>query len=196
MQQWLAQATTRRLGRYYERLWQFAVTHAPGVELVAANLPIRVGGHTLGELDMLLRDRDGVHHLELAIKLYLGPQHGDGHDPAHWLGPGSTIGWTANLRISASISYRCPAALNAATFWRVWTFSISVRTCGWAATCCIRGPAKRSPRPARIRCTYAAAGCINAIGQRYPSTPRRVLAALAAACLAGPCALRPRRDLA
>jgi hypothetical protein len=37
---------------------------------------------------MLLRDRDGVHHLELAIKLYLGPQHGDGHDPAQWLGPG------------------------------------------------------------------------------------------------------------
>ena len=89
LQQWLALATTRRLGRYYERLWQFAITHAPGVELVAANLPIRVGGHTLGELDMLLRDRDGVHHLELAIKLYLGPQHGDGHDPAHWLGPGS-----------------------------------------------------------------------------------------------------------
>ena len=89
LQQWLALATTRRLGRYYERLWQFAITHAPGVELVAANLPIRVGGHTLGELDMLLRDRDGAHHLELAIKLYLGPPHGDGHDPAHWLGPGS-----------------------------------------------------------------------------------------------------------
>ncbi|WP_369603937.1 DUF1853 family protein, partial [Klebsiella quasipneumoniae] len=40
-------------------------------ELLAANLPIRRAGHTLGELDMLIRDRDGVHHLELAIKLYL-----------------------------------------------------------------------------------------------------------------------------
>ena len=89
LQQWLALATTRRLGRYYERLWQFAIDQAPGVELLAANLPIRVGGHTLGELDMLLRDRDGVHHLELAIKLYLGPQDADGHDPEHWLGPGS-----------------------------------------------------------------------------------------------------------
>jgi hypothetical protein len=37
---------------------------------------------------MLLRDPDGVHHLELAIKLYLGPQRGDGLDPADWLGPG------------------------------------------------------------------------------------------------------------
>ncbi|CAM2781788.1 hypothetical protein SAMN04490207_0709 [Pseudomonas gessardii] len=85
---WLSLARTRRLGLYYERLWQFAVQHAPGVELLAANLPIRQAGHTLGELDMLLRDRDGVHHLELAIKLYLGPQEGDGRDTAQWLGPG------------------------------------------------------------------------------------------------------------
>ncbi|MDR9752733.1 DUF1853 family protein [Pseudomonas sp. SZMC_28357] len=85
---WLAQARTRRLGLYYERLWQYAVRHAPGIELIAANLPIRRAGHTLGELDMLLRDRDGVHHLELAIKLYLGPQNGDGQDTAQWLGPG------------------------------------------------------------------------------------------------------------
>ncbi|MNQ71561.1 DUF1853 family protein [Pseudomonas sp. Irchel s3a18] len=88
LQYWLAQARTRRLGLYYERLWQFAVGHAPGIELLAANLPIRREGHTLGELDMLLRDGDGVHHLELAIKLYLGPQGGNGHDPALWLGPG------------------------------------------------------------------------------------------------------------
>ncbi|MCQ9472975.1 DUF1853 family protein [Pseudomonas alliivorans] len=88
LEHWIAQASTRRLGRYYERLWQFAVQHAPGVEIIAANLPIRMGGQTLGELDMLLRDRDGVHHVELAIKLYLGPQDGDGSDPAQWLGPG------------------------------------------------------------------------------------------------------------
>ncbi|MBC3951859.1 DUF1853 family protein [Pseudomonas folii] len=85
---WLALGATRRLGLYYERLWQFAVAQAPGVEMIAANLPIRLGGQTLGELDMLLRDADGVHHVELAIKLYLGPQQGDGSDPAQWLGPG------------------------------------------------------------------------------------------------------------
>ncbi|MCW2270471.1 cobalt chelatase [Pseudomonas sp. MYb187] len=88
LQHWLAQAATRRLGLYYERLWQFALQHAPGVTLLAANLPIRTGGHTLGELDILLHDSEGVHHLELAIKLYLGPPGGDGKDPAHWLGPG------------------------------------------------------------------------------------------------------------
>lgn len=86
---WLSKSSIRRLGLYYERLWQFAIEHAPGVEMIAANLPIRVGGHTLGELDMLLRDRQGVHHVELAMKLYLGPQDADGQDPSSWLGPGS-----------------------------------------------------------------------------------------------------------
>lgn len=87
--EWLSRSSIRRLGLYYERLWQFAIHHAPGVDLIAANLPIRVENHTLGELDMLLRDKDGVHHLELAIKFYLGPLETDGRDPLNWLGPGS-----------------------------------------------------------------------------------------------------------
>lgn len=87
--EWCSNPVQRRLGRYYEQLWLFAVEHAPGVELIAANLPIRINGHTLGELDMLLRDREGVHHVELAIKFYLGPQQGNGSDPAQWLGADS-----------------------------------------------------------------------------------------------------------
>jgi hypothetical protein len=86
---WLSQKSVRRLGLYYERLWQFALHAAPDIEVLAANLAIRQQGHTLGELDMLLRDEQGVHHLELAIKLYLGRQHADGKDLAAWLGPGS-----------------------------------------------------------------------------------------------------------
>ena len=89
LEHWLAQSSVRRLGLYYERLWQFALHAAPGVEVLAANLPIRDGGHTLGELDLLLRDEQGVHHLELAIKLYLGPERAGGELLSHWLGPGS-----------------------------------------------------------------------------------------------------------
>jgi hypothetical protein len=89
LQDWLAQRSVRRLGLYYERLWQFALHAAPGIELLAANLPIRQNGQTLGELDLLLRDEEGVHHLELAIKLYLGPQQHSGAELAHWIGPGS-----------------------------------------------------------------------------------------------------------
>lgn len=84
----LARLTSRRLGLYYEALWQFALRQAPGIELLAANLAIRDGGRTLGELDIVLRDREGTHHLELAIKLYLGPPGGNGSDPDQWLGPG------------------------------------------------------------------------------------------------------------
>lgn len=89
LRHWLAERSVRRLGLYYERLWQFALNAAPDVEVLAANLPIRQRGHTLGELDLLLRDAEGVHHLELAIKLYLGADAEQGESPAHWLGPGS-----------------------------------------------------------------------------------------------------------
>lgn len=89
LEAWLASHPTRRLGLYYERLWQFALSRAPDIRLLAANLPIRRSGHTLGELDLLLRDEEGVHHQELAIKLYFGPPKGDGRDPALWLGPDS-----------------------------------------------------------------------------------------------------------
>ncbi len=85
LHEWLSRSSVRRLGLYYERLWQFALHAAPGIEILAANLPIRQGGHTLGELDLLLRDASGVHHVELAIKLYLGRPPGA---PEHWIGPG------------------------------------------------------------------------------------------------------------
>lgn len=86
LQTWLSRSSVRRLGLYYERLWQFALEAAPGIEVLAANLPIRQQGHTLGELDLLLRDASGVHHLELAIKLYLGKAS---QQRAQWIGPGS-----------------------------------------------------------------------------------------------------------
>lgn len=82
---WLAQGSDRRLGRQYERLWQFALDRAPGVRLLAANLPLREGERTLGELDLLVADDEGIHHLELAVKFYLG----EGASAApRWLGPG------------------------------------------------------------------------------------------------------------
>ena len=86
---WLAKRPVRRLGLYYERLWQFALLQAPGVELLAANLPVREAGRTLGEFDLLLADTEGCHHLELAVKFYLARSPLAGTDPADWLGPGS-----------------------------------------------------------------------------------------------------------
>ena len=89
LQAWLTQYSNRRLGLYYERLWQFALGQAPDVELVVANLAIRRDGSTLGELDLILRDAEGVHHIELAVKFYLGLETGERRKHDHWLGPGS-----------------------------------------------------------------------------------------------------------
>ncbi|WP_017245212.1 DUF1853 family protein [Stutzerimonas stutzeri] len=89
LEAWLSQRSNRRLGLYYERLWQYALCQAPDLQLIAANLPIRQNGSTLGELDLLFCDDQGVHHLELAIKLYLGFGPGDGSQHDHWLGPGN-----------------------------------------------------------------------------------------------------------
>jgi len=81
-------ANGNRLGRYYEELWQFALGQAPGIRLLAANLAIRDHGRTLGELDLLLEDDEGLQHVELAVKFYLGPAQADGRTPGDWLGPG------------------------------------------------------------------------------------------------------------
>lgn len=77
----------KRLGRYYEELWQFALARAPGIRLLASNLAIRAHGRTLGELDLLLEDGAGLQHVELAVKFYLGPTQADGTAQADWRGP-------------------------------------------------------------------------------------------------------------
>ncbi|QCF25414.1 DUF1853 family protein [Hydrocarboniclastica marina] len=65
---------SRRLGLYFEQLYGFALTALLGQRILAQNLPIRVGGRTLGELDFLVADPATgriVHH-EIAVKYYMG----------------------------------------------------------------------------------------------------------------------------
>jgi hypothetical protein len=87
LETWLARSSNRRLGLYYEKFWQFAVQNAPDVQLLAANVAIRQGANTLGEMDLLSRDGDGDHHTELACKFFLGPEHACASEPLNWLGP-------------------------------------------------------------------------------------------------------------
>lgn len=83
---YLASRFTGRLGHYYEALWQFAVQSAQGLDLLATNLAIRDGNRTLGEMDMVYRDSEGVHHVEFAVKLYLGPEDAGHTDLQAWHG--------------------------------------------------------------------------------------------------------------
>lgn len=92
----LARLATRpgaRLGIYFEQLWQFFLEQDSAVDLVAHNLPVRDGGRTLGEFDILYwcRQRQRHFHLELAVKFYLGYREHTttetASDRAEWLGP-------------------------------------------------------------------------------------------------------------
>jgi hypothetical protein len=82
----------RRLGLYFEALWQFFLTQDPQTELLAHNLAVRDNGRTLGEFDCLYycREKDQIFHLELAVKYFLG--YGDsqsGTQQTLWYGPNS-----------------------------------------------------------------------------------------------------------
>ncbi|MCK0152992.1 DUF1853 family protein [Alcanivorax sp. S6407] len=74
----------RRLGLAFEQWVAALVSVSEGLELVERNLPVRDQNTTLGELDMLVRDRDSgkLWHWELALKFYLGTTD-------HWYGPNS-----------------------------------------------------------------------------------------------------------
>ena len=50
----------RRLGSHYERLWHALLTLAPDTRILAHNIALRRGAHTLGEIDLVMQAADGV----------------------------------------------------------------------------------------------------------------------------------------
>ena len=86
----LEQTNNKRLGAYFECLWQFFLSHYPDWQLNANNLQIIEEKKTLGELDILAVDAQGAgYHLELAVKFYLQHPDHSGQESRHWLGPQS-----------------------------------------------------------------------------------------------------------
>lgn len=91
----LAKKPGKRLGIYFEQLWQFFLEQDPAVDLVAHNLAVRDHGRTLGEFDIVYwcHQRQRHYHLELAVKFYLGKRlHtsvGTRSQWQEWLGPNS-----------------------------------------------------------------------------------------------------------
>ena len=68
----LAVARITRLGRYAECLLGWFLQHGPTARLIAANVPLRRAGLTLGECDFLVQTQAGRRlHWELAVKCYL-----------------------------------------------------------------------------------------------------------------------------
>ncbi|WP_444899836.1 DUF1853 family protein [Microbulbifer sp. VAAC004] len=75
---------TNRLGVYFERLWSFAFQYHPDYQLLHQNLPLRIEGRTLGELDFVVHHlpSNRCEHWEVAVKFYLAQPVG------FWVGPG------------------------------------------------------------------------------------------------------------
>jgi len=104
--QLLEQSHSRRLGIYFENLWAFAFQHHPDYRLLARNLPIRVGGKTLSELDFVVEhipDR-ATEHWELAVKFYL--QVG-----GYWVGPG--LRDRLDIKLARMAEHQLPVAFSA-----------------------------------------------------------------------------------
>jgi hypothetical protein len=77
-----------RLGIQFERLWQCALGHLKGYELLASNLQVQGPANTLGEFDLIVRQGHNLEHWELAVKFYLGT--GDPTQTCAWFGPNPT----------------------------------------------------------------------------------------------------------
>ena len=67
-------SSDRRLGKLFEVLLGVAVEAQPQLDILARNVVISSEQRTLGELDMIIRDRrnQSVIHVEATLKFYLG----------------------------------------------------------------------------------------------------------------------------
>ncbi|OZB20641.1 MAG: hypothetical protein B7X58_00580 [Marinobacter sp. 34-60-7] len=87
----LREPAERRLGHYFERLYEVLLVDLLGWEVLLKNQPVRRQGITLGELDFVVRNtaNDEIEHHEIAVKFYLG-YPGDNGSPALWYGPNAS----------------------------------------------------------------------------------------------------------
>lgn len=83
----LAGRRDRRLGKYFETLWFYWLSHHPRYQLIENNLQVIFDGETLGEIDFIVFDKltRQTMHWEVAVKFYLGV--GDVRDMSNWYGP-------------------------------------------------------------------------------------------------------------
>ncbi|MEW6342140.1 MAG: DUF1853 family protein [Paraburkholderia sp.] len=102
----IAAARVTRLGRYAECLLAWFLQHGPTARLIAANVPLRRAGLTLGECDFLVQTRAGRRlHWELAVKCYL--HAGDGRAQlSDYVGP--NLQDRFDLKLSHLLDHQLP----------------------------------------------------------------------------------------
>ncbi len=83
----LLESPQKRLGFYFERLYQVLLENLLGWNILLKNQQIHVDGRTIGELDFVVHNpiANRIEHHEIAIKYYLGVPKPD--QEALWYGP-------------------------------------------------------------------------------------------------------------
>lgn len=105
----------RQVGRWFERVHLAALRTTPGVEILAANEPLRSGGRTIGELDVLYRREGLVVHREIAVKYYLAAKPGT--ESCAWIGPGKRDRLDLKLERLATHQVTVASQAQAADAW-------------------------------------------------------------------------------
>ena len=94
--QFLESQNTAILGTYFESLWHFYLKLLPNIQQYQTNIQVFDDKKTIGEYDVVYTTKNDsqLHHLELAVKFYLGiPSYHQQHSslplnsPKRWIGP-------------------------------------------------------------------------------------------------------------
>ena len=130
-------ATTRmtRLGRYAEWLLGWFLQHGPAARLIAAGVPLRRAGVTLGECDFLLQTQQGARlHWELAVKCYLHAGDVSSQTPvrlADYVGP--NLKDRFDLKLAHLLNHQLPLSAREEFAWvghvGPWTPQMFIK--GW-----------------------------------------------------------------
>lgn len=100
----------RRLGLYFEQLWQLLISHQFNQTIIAANRQITHAGTTLGALDLLsyCNQQNTYFHYELAVKFYLEAKLSDAE--TKWIGPNSRD--RLDLKLDRLLHHQLPLAID------------------------------------------------------------------------------------
>jgi hypothetical protein len=101
---YIAQLKTKRLGIYAEHLLFFFLDRVPTIDLISHGQQLVRDKVTIGELDFVIRYKEKVYHIELAIKYFLGFENVDHFD--NWIGPSGND--RLSLKLDKTLNHQLP----------------------------------------------------------------------------------------